>query len=221
MTTEQTSTPAMLTVSTVPATTVQAGFLQVTANTRAVTDKESGKKQEIPANQRSRSIIIPEFSVDAPSKFVSLITGALHELAVQQLRETWKADPDVKQVTAASYTVDSLLLYAAREAESRKLNADSILGWWNASQLKQRMSAKYSAAQIKRFELELSNIAAPVLSAQFYNEDKALRRIVTLATHEEDAGHPVVIQMIAKLQRYVDRIIAERDAIGSVEEIDA
>lgn len=219
MTTDNTS-PAMLTVSTVPATTVQAGYLQVTANTRAVTDKETGTKREIPANQRSRSIIIPEFSIDAPSKFVSLITGALHKLAIQQLKETWEAAPDVKQVTAASYTLDSLLLYAAREAESRKLNADSIMGWWNDSQLRAAMLAKYSPAQIKRFALELSNIAAPVLSAQFYNEDKALRRIVTLATYDADASHPVVIQMIAKLQRYVDRIITERESLGSVEELD-
>lgn len=219
MTTDNTS-PAMLTVSTVPATTVAAGYLQVTANTRAVTDKATGTKTEIPANQRSRSIIIPEFSIDAPSKFISLITGALHKLAIQQLKETWEADANVQQVTAASYTLDSLLLYAAREAESKKLNADSIMGWWNASQLRVAFVAKYSPAQVKRFELELSNIAAPVLSAQFYNEDKALRRIVTLATYDADAAHPTVIQMIAKLQRYIDRIIAERDAIGSVEEID-
>lgn len=217
MTTDNVS---MLTVSTVPATTVQAGYLQVTANTRAVTDKETGIKKEIRIEERSRSIIIPEFSIDAPSKFVSLITGALHSLAIQQLKETWKNDPDVKQVTAASYTLDSLLLYAAREAESKKLNADSILAWWSASALRAAMVAKYSPAQIKRFELELSNIAAPVLSAQFYNEDKALRRIVTLATHDEDASNPVVIQMIAKLQRYVDRIIAERESLGSVEELD-
>lgn len=212
---------SMLTVSTVPATTVQAGYLQVTANTRAVTDKETGIKKEIRIEERSRSIIIPEFSIDAPSKFVSLITGALHSLAIQQLKETWKNDPDVKQVTAASYTLDSLLLYAAREAESKKLNSASILAWWDSSDLRRDMQQRYSPAQLKRFVLSLENIAAPVLSAEFYNEEKALKRIVTLATHPADAENPIVIQMIAKLQRYIDRIVAQREAIGSIEEIDA
>lgn len=215
------SAPTLLTVSTIPATTVPAGMLQVTARTRATTDKTTGEKTAIPLDQRSRSIIIPEFSIDAPSKFISLISEALGKLAQQQLDAAWTADPDLRSVTAASYTLDSLLLYAARETESRKLNATTILEWWNSSALRTQFMARYKPAQIARFQLELANIAAPVLSAQFYNEDKALRRIVTLATFDADAAHPVVIQMIAKLQRYVDRLIAEREAIGSVDEIDA
>jgi len=220
MTTDITSV-TKLQVSTIPATVVPAGHLQVVARTRATTDKTTGQKTEIPLHARSRSILIPEFSIDAPSKFVSLISSALGELAKQQLSAAWEANPDLREVDAAAYTLDSLLLFSAREAESRKLNSASILTWWMDSQLLRTMSARYTPAQLKRFVLSLENIAAPVLSAEFYNEEKALKRIVTLATHPADAENPIVIQMIAKLQRYIDRIIAQREAIGSIEEIDA
>jgi hypothetical protein len=215
------STVTKIAVSTIPATTVPVGMLQVTARTRATTDKETGKKTEIPLSARSRSILIPEFAIDAPSKFVSLISSALGELAKQQLSAAWEANPDLREVDAAAYTLDSLLLFSAREAESRKLNSATITEWWAQSDLARSMRERYSPAQLRRFVLSLENIAAPVLSAEFYNEEKALKRIVTLASHPADAEHPVVIQMIAKLQRYVDRIQAQRDAIGSVEEIDA
>jgi hypothetical protein len=208
-------------VSTTPAAVVPAGMLQVKAATRAVTDKTTGTKTEIPLNQRSRSILIKEWHIDAPSKFVSLISTALGELAQQQLRAAWDANPELREVDEAAYTLDSLLLFSAREAESRKLNSTTIAEWWAQSQLAVSMRARYNQVQLKRFLMSLENIAAPVLSAEFYNEEKALKRIVTLATHDTDASHPVVIQMIAKLQRYIDRIIAQRDAIGSVEEIDA
>ena len=216
-----TDTVRKIEVSAIPATVVPAGMLQVVARTRAVTDKATGTKTEIPLNQRSRSILIPEFHIDAPSKFVSLISSALGDLAQQQLRAAWDANPDLREVDAAAYTLDSLLLFSAREAESRKLNSASILSWWESSDLRRDMMARYSPTQLRRFVLSLENIAAPVLSAEFYNEERALKRIVTLATHPADSENPIVIQMIAKLQRYVDRIIAQRDAIGSVEEIDA
>lgn len=216
-----TDTIRKIAVSTIPATTVPPGMLQVVARTRAVTDKATGTKTEIPLSQRSRSILIPDFHIDAPSKFVSLISSALGELAQQQLRAAWDANPDLREVDAAAYTLDSLLLFSAREAESRKLNSASILSWWKDSELQRSMQQRYTPAQLKRFVLSLENIAAPVLSAEFYNEEKALKRIVTLATHPADAENPIVIQMIAKLQRYIDRIIAQREAIGSIEEIDA
>jgi hypothetical protein len=213
--------PSQTQVTTIPAAVVPTGFIQITARTRSVTDKTTGKKTEIPLHARSRSILIPEFSIDAPSKFVRLICNALEEIARQQLDAAWEANPGLLTVDTAAYSLDSLLLYAAREAESKKLNGASILAWWEQSELKRSMQQRYSAAQLARFAASLENIAAPTLSAEHYNEDKALKRIVTLATHEADSEHPLVIQMIAKLQRYVDKLRATRDAIGSIEEIDA
>jgi hypothetical protein len=215
------TTVTKIAVSTIPATVVPAGMLQIVTRTRATTDRSTGVKTEVPLHQRSRSILIPEFHIDAPSKFISLIAAQLVELARYQLSAAWEANPDLREVDAAAYTLDSLLLFSAREAESKKLNSSSILAWWQDSELQRAMMTRYTPAQLKRFVLSLENIAAPVLSAEFYNEEKALKRIVTLAAHSADAEHPVVIQMIAKLQRYVDRIIAQRDAIGSIEEIDA
>jgi hypothetical protein len=209
----------MIQVSTVPAVTVPAGFWQIVARTRATTDKATNTKKEIAADQRARSILIPELVADVSSKYVSLVHGALAETAKQQLAAIWESDNNVREVAAALFTIDGLLAFSAREAESKKLSAAGILAWFDQSALKAEFAAKYSEAQLKRFRMELENIAAPVLSADYYNEEKALKRIVTLTKNERDSEHETVQLMIAKLQRYVERMQKMREEIGSIEEI--
>lgn len=209
--------PTRLTVTSVPAATVPVGMLQIVAGTRAVRDKATGKLQEIPTDQRARAVLIPEFHIDAPSKFVALISSALGELAKKQLSDQWESNPELREVDAGSYTLDSLLLYSARKAESEKLNSTAIADWWKESSLRKTAQSRYNPAQIARLLEELENIAAPVLNPKYYNEEKALRRIVSLAS---DSDHPIADKMIAKLQRYVDKIRAERESIGDAIELD-
>lgn len=206
-----------LQVSTVRAAIVPKGKLQITAGTRATKDKVTGVKKEIAADQRSRSIIIDEFNPSVESKYVSLVTSALSEVAKVQLTMQWENDPMLREVDAALYTEDALLLFAARDAESKKLSKETIEAWFNASELKSYLVKQYSEAQVKKFLSELQNIAAPVMTA--YNEEKALKRIVTLGKFDTDVESPVAMAMIARLQRFVDELKKQREEIGSVEEI--
>lgn len=206
-----------LQVSTVRAAIVPKGKLQITAGTRATKDKVTGVKKEIAADQRSRSIIIDEFNPSVESKYVSLVTSALSEVAKVQLTMQWENDPMLREVDAALYTEDALLLFAARDAESKKLSKETIEAWFNASELKSYLVKQYSEAQVKKFLSELQNIAAPVMTA--YNEEKALKRIVTLGKFDADVESPVAMAMIARLQRFVDELKKQREEIGSVEEI--
>lgn len=208
-------------VSTTPANAVPVGQLQIIARTRATTDKATGKKMEITTANRSRSILIAEFTPAVSSKYISLVSAALAEAAKQQLAAQWEANPDLREVDTALYSEDSILAFCAREAESKKLTAAGIQLWWAQSELCKEFTAAYKPGQLVRFLKELENLSAPVLSADMYNEEKALKRIVTLAKHERDAEHEIVGQMIRKLQSYCDRIKAVRDSIGSLEEIDA
>ncbi len=210
---------ARIVVSTVPATVVPSGFVQIVARTRATTDKTTGTKKEIAADQRSRSILIPELTPNVSSKYISLVCSALAEAAKAQLTAQWEADSNLREVDAALYAEDSILAFTAREAESKKLTGANILAWFEQSALKADFTAKYSAGQLKRFTAELENIAAPVLSADFYNEEKALKRIVTLGKHERDSEHETVGLMVAKLQRFIDKTRKMREEIGSLEEI--
>jgi hypothetical protein len=213
-------TVTMLAVTTVPTIIVPKGFVQVIARTRATTDKESGKKKEIAADQKCRAILMPELTPNVSSKYVSLVTSALGELAKAQLSAQWEQDASIKEVPAALYTEDALLAYGAREAESKKLTGASILQWFEQSELcKEFQEKKYSEGQIKRFRMELENIAAPVLSADFYNEEKALKRIATIGKHERDTEHETAQLMVAKLQRFIEKTRKMREEIGSLEEI--
>jgi hypothetical protein len=214
---EQTqSQVAKIAVSTVPAATVAPGFWQITARTRASTDKATGKKTEIAADQRSRSIMIPECKPAVSSKYVSLVNSALAMTAKAQLEQQWTADPMLREVDAAAYTEDALLLFSAREAESKKLTAAAILAWFEQSELRKEFAAKYTEPQIKRFASELENIAAPVPD---YNEEKAVRRIAALGKHERDMEHEICQQMITKLQRRIEAMRKMREDIGDVAEI--
>lgn len=207
------TTPAVITVTSVPAASVPAGKLQVTARTRKGKD---GK--EIPAAQRSRSIVIPEFQPSVNSKYVSIVVAALTATAKAQLEQQWEANPDIREVQAALYTEDSLLLFAAREAEGAKLSAERITEWWQQSALRAEMATKYNETQLAKFLKELENIASPGMSA--YNEEKALKRMVSLARFDADANHVTVIQMIARLDGYVKRIQQQREELGDIADIE-
>lgn len=206
-----------LPVSTVRAAIVPKGKLQITAGTRATKDKTTGVKKEIPADQRSRSILIDEFSPSVESKYVSLVTSALTEVAKVQLTTQWENDPMLREVDAALYTEDALLLFAAREAESKKLSKETIDAWFNASPLKAYLTTTYNEKQVRKFVTDLHNLAAPVITE--FNEEKALKRIVTLGKFDEDAEQPIVASMIARLQKFVDGLKKQREEIGDVEEI--
>lgn len=192
------------------------GFVPVTARTRMGKDKK-----EIPADQKSRSILIAELTPNVDSKYAKFVTDALYSAAKNQLEDQWEKDPQLKEVDAALYTEDSILAYWATKAESKKLTAESIAAWFEESALKKSFVAKYSAAQISKFAKELQHISAPVLSSDIYNEEKALKRIATLGSCEEDAENDIVAAMIRKLTAYVDRIRKVREEIGSVDSIDA
>lgn len=207
---------AILTVSTVAAAIVPAGQLQIIARTRMGKDKK-----EIPADKKQRSILISDFQPNVSSKYMHIVVAALCDTAKAQLEAQWSDNPDLREVDSTLYTEDNLLLFAAREAESKKLNSASILAFWNQSELKADLETKYTAGQIKRFVSALENLAAPVLSADFYNEEKAIKRIATLGTFESDVENETCQQMIRKLNAYVERIQKARAEIGDVQEIDA
>lgn len=209
-----------LTVTSVPATSVHGACVQITVRTRATKDKETGQQKVIAPGQRSRSVIIPEWQPNVSSKYVSLVCSALHATAQAVLSEAWDNDPSLSSISASLFTEDSLLLWSARKSEARKLSAESIRDWFQSSALHASMATQYSAVQIARFILELEHLASPVISARFYSEEKAVRRIATLATHDADTEHEVCQQLIGRLQRYIDAIRKERESIGSVEELD-
>lgn len=209
---------AMLTITTVPATTVTPGTIQVTARTRATTDKATGKKTEIATDQRSRSILIQELTPGVSAKYMDIVCAALCEAAKQQLGQQWADEPSIKETNSELYTENALLAFAVRESEGKKLNSAAIIAWFNQSEIKKTLAAKANAKQMTRFVEELENIAAPVPN---YSEEKALKRIMTLGTHDSDMEHEACQQLIAKLQRLVNRIQAERAKLGDVEELDA
>lgn len=211
---EEDSTPATTQVTTVPAATVKPPFIQITVGTR----KTKGGPEIKPEN-RSRSILVREWTPNVPSKFQALVNNALHETAKAQLAAMWKDNPAIKTVQVALFTEDSLLAYAAREAEGRRLNSDSIESWFLQSQLHNHLTTAANAkpAQIARFLAELKNLAAPVPD---YNEEKALKRLSTLGMFDEDTEHEVCAQLITKLNSILEKIKAEREAIGSAEELD-
>lgn len=129
----------VVTVSTVAPASIPARMIPVIARTKAK------KGETISDSQRLRAIVIPEFSlVDLPSKWQMFAHAQLAEIAKQQLAELWKQNGDsLREVAASLFSVDSLLAFAAREADSRRLTGDSIAA--NASEFISTLNPKLQA----------------------------------------------------------------------------
>lgn len=204
--------PAMLQVYTVPQK-CSAGTELVTAATRA----SEGKTIEN-AN-RMRCIIIPELAVDnVPSKFQSLVMDALRRTAKKQLDAMWKADAMLQAVPAAVWSVDSLLLFAAKTAESTRLTKENTLEWFLTSELCKHLMApgadgKANPKKYEDWKLRVVGMAAPVLQL---NEAQCNVTIAAIGKFESDAASPMAAQMIEKLTK---RIEALQQAAAEIEEV--
>lgn len=190
----------MLPITATPALKVDAGYVQLTAGTRAT------KGKVIPADQRSRSIIIPELTPQVEKKFLSLVIDALYQAGEDQLRALWK-ESDPKESDATLWTEDSLLAFANRQAESKRLNGDSIQAWYDDSCIR---TAMLNAGGNKRADAvlaRLQNLAAPQPS---YSLEQCQSAIVLLA---DDAASDIGRTLIMKLQRIIERIEADRKAL--------
>jgi len=191
---------SMLPITTVPSLKVEPGFVQLTAGTRAT------KGKVIPADQRSRSIVIPELTPQVERKFLSLVIDALYQAGEDQLRALWK-ESDPKESDSTLWTEDSLLAFANRQAESKRLNGDTILAWYEDSAIRAAMikagGEKRAAAVLAR----LQNLAAPQPS---YSLEQCQSAIVLLA---DDAASDMGRTLILKLQRIIERIESDRKAL--------
>ena len=118
---------ANIIVSTVRQTIVdKKSHVEVFTGARAKKGAD-GKKVEIAAENRVRSIIINHPDVSAvPSKFSVFVSACLLDVARNQLATLWEADSSIKEVEEGLFTTDGLLTFAAREAESKRLTGESI-----------------------------------------------------------------------------------------------
>ena len=150
--------------------------------------------------------MIPELAPTVEKKFFSLVLDALYQAGEDQLRALWK-ESDPKESDAALWTEDSLLAFAARQAESKRLNGETIQAWYEDSAIRTEMikagGEKRAAAVLAR----LQNLAAPQPS---YSLEQCQSAMVLLA---DDAGSDLGRTLIMKLQRIIERIEADRKAL--------
>jgi len=190
----------MLPITTVPALKVAAGHVQLTAGTRAT------KGKVIPPEQRSRSVVIPELVIQVERKYQALVIDALYQAGEDQLRALWK-NTDPKETDEALWTEDSLLAFATRQAESKRLNGETIAAWYEDSEIRAAMLKAGGQKRADAVLARLQNLAAPQPS---YSLEQCQSAIVLLA---EDAGSDLGRTLIMKLQRIIERIEADRKAL--------
>lgn len=175
---------------------------------------EDGTKRIIAQADRTRCIIIPELSVEGvPSKFQAMILQALRDTAESQLRDLWTADSTLREVPAAIWTVDSLLLYSSRVAESRRLTKAGLELWFNESQLCKRVMATGNAKLLAEWKSRILGMAAPACTLA---ESQCTAIIVTIAKDETDADSAIGMQLIEKLNKRIEGCKAEQAEIEAV-----
>lgn len=193
----------------------------VTVGTRATKDAD-GNKKIISADQRTRSILIPELHAsDLPSRFQMYVLDALRNTAKQQLSSLWDADSMLKEVPANIWSVDSLLAFAAREAESKRLTKASLHYWFEASQLAAVLRAKDAANETKLYadwQAKIVGMSAPAMTAS-EAECNAIINTLAKETLSEDAESFIGQQIVAKCVRRIDALRKQMDEV-SIDELD-
>lgn len=190
---------SMLTITTIPApaATVPAGMFQTTATARAT------KGKIIPADQRSRSVVHPQWEPTCEDKYKFHIVAALAAAAKDLLTEVWREQGDPKEIDSALLTEDALLAYAARTAESKRLSGDAITTWYAESAIRADMIAAGGEKQAAAVLARLQNLASP---SPKYSLAQARAAIVAL---EGDADTDTGASLIAKLAKHIASLEAE------------
>jgi hypothetical protein len=151
---------------------------------------------------RLRCIVIPELSVDGvPSKFHSLVLSALRVTAKRQLESLWDADSMIQEVPAAIWSVDSLLLFAARESESKRLTKATLEQWFDDSGICKRLTEKGDMKLLAAWKSDVVALAAPSIS---WVPAKCETVIATIMKADCDEDNAIGQQLVAKLQRRVE-----------------
>ena len=167
---------------------------------------------ELATHERARFVLIPEFSMESvPSKFVTVLSEKLMEIASAQLKEIWADQPGVAEVPAALFNLDGILAYAAKKAEAGRLSADTIGVWWKTSQLFERISkmedaAKRDANLLKYGKNGMFKIAAPVIPFSLEECEQLLKRL----NDEPDQENTILKQMAARLRNRISELRAAR-----------
>lgn len=202
---------SMLAVSTIAQVAPQ-GYETIIASTR-----ETKKTGTISEENKRRSIVVPEYSLQGlavPSKFESILLTQIREIAKSQLSELWENDANLREVPAAIWTIDSLLMYAARKAESTRLTSAGVEAWYEASNLAKRVASTGNAAVIKDWKLLICGLAAPNLAANLrYTIAQCDTLLVSISKSDDDAESTIGKQLLTKITRHQE---AMRKALQDV-----
>lgn len=193
----------LIPVSTVAPVVIPKGMIAVT-----VSAKETKKTGAIDPSQKKRAIVIPEWTPNVSSKYVSTVCEALHRIAKDQLAAIWK-DADPKEIAAALFTEDSLLAYAARIAESSRLTKESVEAWFIDSEFRKNLASKYSEKQIQNIGARLQNLAAPVPS---YSEAQ-YHAVLSLFAEFDSTEDEFLSRLNTRAAEKLAKMIADRESL--------
>lgn len=191
---------------------LKATHWEVFTGTRQTTDKETGKKREIPEHMRVRSIIVPVPDVSAlPSKFSVFVSRCLMDVSKAQLAAIWEDKPEVKEVPASLFTTDGLLTFAAREAESKRLTGASI-----KSAVASFIPTVHEKRQSEALEI-LTNMAAATKTATEKQCVMLQPKFSEWVKTQDEEKNPVVHLVLEKLLEHIETKRLERLAFEAPE----
>lgn len=217
-TNEAPATVAMLTVSSAPILNADAGKEIVSVGQRNGKNAD-GTKREVAADQRYRGVQIPILSLDqsgVPNKFQPMLLTALRKTAEKQLDACWEESTNgLREVPAAIWTVDSLILFAARVSESQRLSTERVNEWFKASKI-----GVYLAKEEKKFNQILALYQRFVPGVVSASEKHCDDMLALLGRFEEEES-PIWKGLMNKAQRRLETIKKEAAEISEDIDIDS
>lgn len=195
-------------VSTIRHTVIAAGMVEVFTGSRLTDKMKKAGIKEIPADQRTRAILVPELTIpDVPTKFQSFMLDQLYAMAKAQLADLWEeaGAEGLRTVPADIWTVEPLLAYAARKSETQKLSAELVKQ--AAQPLLDAVVPKDKHDAVRE---ALVNFAAPNPSV-LINRSTALRDWIAKYKKDNEPSW-VLVSLERRILKRIEELTASTDA---------
>lgn len=205
------------------------GQIQVSADRRStkekpLTDAERIRRVVLPANHWGDYAALLEGSKS--QSLTDILREALRTLANDRLRDALAADPMLRAVPLADYTVQALLTWSAETAVSRgsiTFTREQATDWFNDSATAKALAAKHGPVKAGAILQFLSNRFGALAAKNHGLKDVAEASKLAAIIHEDDMSGPhgaLVTEIIGRIESIVKALTAKaNEASVSMDDI--
>lgn len=161
--------------------------------------RRSTTANPVPADQQYRAALLPESILQLPegatsSKFAVLLQSELHRLAADKFAAVTKAQPMLREIEHASYSIDNVLAYWAEERQRQQITPENVETWLKQSATLAALPEQKRAAWLKLLPKIANKNAAAVIT-------KDMAAVIVTKIADADQEHPTAVYIMRRCDK--------------------